>query len=154
MHIYDSARTFGTIKIVDMARPPKDTGKPLQPTASELAILQLLWQKGPLAVKDIHEALSVEKPIVYTTILKTMQVMLERGFLARESQGRKHIYSAAVSQEATQGKLLDTFVDRTFGGSKLRLVMKALGRAKTNQSELDELKAYIQDLEAGKDEEA
>ena len=81
-----------------MGNKPKKSGNNPQPTASELAILQLLWERGPLAVKDIHEALSVEKEVVYTTILKTMQVMMERGFLDRESQGRKHIYSAAIAQ--------------------------------------------------------
>lgn len=142
---------FATIKIVIMGNKPRKSSDLLQPTASELAILQLLWERGPLAVKDIHEALSAEKEVVYTTILKTMQVMMERGFLERESQGRKHIYSAAIAQEATQGKLLDTFVKRTFGGSKLQLVMKALGDSRTSKEELDELKAYIQDLEGDKD---
>lgn len=104
-----------------------------------------------MTVRQIHEALSIEKEVVYTTILKTMQVMLERGFLERESQGRKHIYCAVIAQEETQGKLLDTFVQRTFGGSKLQLVMKALGNSKTNKQELDELKAYIENLENDKD---
>lgn len=80
-----------------------------QPTASELAILQILWQRGPLPVRTVHEVLAEEKEVVYTTILKTMQVMLERGFLERESVGRKHIYRAAIAQEDTQDKLLDTF---------------------------------------------
>ena len=118
-----------------------------QPTASELAVLQLLWSRGPLSVREIHEALSTEKEIVYTTVLKTMQVMLDRGFLERESVGRKHIYSAAIAMEDTQNQLLDTFLQRTFGGSAKQLVLRALGNYQTSKSELEELKAMINHLE-------
>lgn len=118
-----------------------------QPTASELSILNLLWDRGPLAVRDIHEALSAEKDIVYTTVLKTMQVMLERGFLERESQGRKHIYSAAIAREDTQDQLLDTFLDRTFGGSVKSLAMRALGNYRTSKSDIEELKALLNKIE-------
>ena len=119
----------------------------LQPTASELAILQSLWERGPLPVKESHAVLSVQKEVVYTTILKTMQVMYDRGFLARESQGRKHIYRAAVQQDATQDQLLDSFVQRTFGGSAKRLVMRALGNMNTTKEDLEELKSLINRLE-------
>jgi len=103
------------------------------PTASELSILQLLWSNGPLSVKDIHEALEREKPVVYTTVLKTMQVMMERGMLDRTSEGRKHIYRA--------------FLDKTFGGSAKKLVMRALGQHTPDAEDLEELKAYIEALE-------
>ncbi len=118
-----------------------------QPTASELSILNLLWDRGPLAVRDIHEALAEEKDVVYTTVLKTMQVMLERGFLDRESQGRKHIYRAAIRREDTQDKLLDTFLDRTFGGSVKSLAMRALGNYRTSKSDIEELKALLNKIE-------
>lgn len=118
-----------------------------QPTASELAILAILWERGPSAVKAVHEQLSEEKEVVYTTILKTMQVMTERGFLARESQGRKHIYRAAIAREDTQDSLLDTFVNRAFGGSAKNLAMRALGNYKTSKEDLDELKALIEKIE-------
>lgn len=118
-----------------------------QPTASELAILAILWERGPLPVKAIHEQLSEEKAVVYTTILKTMQVMTDRGFLARESQGRKHIYRAAIAREDTQDSLLDTFVNRAFGGSAKNLAMRALGNYKTSKEDLDELKALIEKIE-------
>ena len=121
------------------------------PTASELAILQLLWTRGPLSVKDIHEALDHNKPVVYTTVLKTMQVMMERGMLDRYSEGRKHIYRAVIAQTATQDKLLDTFLDKTFGGSAKNLVMRALGQHTPDAGELAELKAYIDSLETDKD---
>ncbi len=125
-----------------------------QPTASELAVLQLLWSHGPLSVKQVHETLSAEKPVVYTTVLKTMQVMLERGMLQRESVGRKHIYQAAITQEETQNHLLDTFLQRTFGGSAKRLVMRALGNYKTTPQDIEELKALINKLEKNKNDDA
>ncbi len=121
--------------------------KSSQPTASELAVLQLLWEHGPLAVKEVHDILEKDKHVVYTTILKTMQVMTEKGILDRKSEGRKHIYRAVITKEKTQSKLLDSFVNRAFGGSKMSLVMKALGNSSTSQNELDELKAYISQLE-------
>ncbi|MEM1358979.1 MAG: BlaI/MecI/CopY family transcriptional regulator [Bacteroidota bacterium] len=124
---------------------PKD--QKLQPTASELDVLQLLWERGPLPVKEVHQALSQERDIVYTTVLKTMQVMMERGFLTRESQGRKHIYAASIAQEDTQNSLLDTFMNRTFGGSAKALAMRALGNYKTSKEDIDELKALINKLE-------
>jgi len=76
----------------------KNKKKQTPPTASELAILQLLWTNGPLSVKEVHESLDQDKPVVYTTVLKTMQVMMERGMLDRTSEGRKHIYRAVIAQ--------------------------------------------------------
>lgn len=128
----------------------KNNKSQIAPTASELAILQLLWTKGPLSVKDIHEALDRHKPVVYTTVLKTMQVMMERGMLDRSSEGRKHIYRAIIAQTATQDKLLDSFLDKTFGGSAKKLVMRALGQHTPDADELQELKAYIDSLETKK----
>ena len=119
------------------------------PHPSELAVLQLLWERGPLTVKEVHEALTTnsEKPIIYTTVLKTMQVMLEKGMLERQSSlGRKHIYAAVLSQESTQDKLLDTFLQR-FGGSAKSLVMRALGNLSTTKADIDELKNLIQSSE-------
>lgn len=120
------------------------------PTASELAILQLIWSKGPLSVREVHDALDQNKPVVYTTVLKTMQVMMERRMLDRSSEGRKHIYRAIIAQTATQDKLLDSFLDKTFGGSAKKLVMRALGKHTPDQEELEELKAYIDALETKK----
>ena len=119
----------------------------IEPTASELAILQLLWAKGPLSVKEVHMALANDKPVVYTTVLKTMQVMMGRGMLDRKEEGRKHIYHAIIAQTKTQDKLLDNFLDKTFGGSAKKLVMRALGQHTPDMEELEELKAYIESLE-------
>jgi len=129
------------------------SSKKVQPTASELAVLQLLWEREPLSVKEIHEALSDEKDIVYTTVLKTLQVMLERGMVEREQVGRKHIYSAAISQENTQDQLLDTFLKSTFGGSAKSLVMRALGNYSTSKKDIEELKGLIESMENDKNEE-
>lgn len=122
----------------------------ITPTASELAILQLLWANGPLSVKEVHVALDHEKPVVYTTVLKTMQVMMERGMLDRTSEGRKHIYRAVIAQTATQDRLLDSFLGKAFGGSAKKLVMRALGQHTPDAEELEELKAYINSLETKK----
>lgn len=115
----------------------------LQPTSSELAILQILWQRGSSTVREIHDLLAQEKDIRYTTTLKTMQVMHSRGFIQREISGQNHLYQAAIAQEATQTALLDTFLQRTFGGSALRLVMKALGNYDSSPEELEQLKKII-----------
>ena len=117
------------------------------PTASELAILQLLWDHGPLTVRQVHDTVAEEREVGYTTTLKTMQVMFERGFLTREPQGRGHLYAAAIAKEDTQDKLLDNFLDRAFGGSVKGLVMRALGNRKTSRKDIKELKALIDRLE-------
>ena len=119
----------------------------INPTPSELAILQLLWEYGPSTVRFIHDKLSEEKEVVYTTTLKTMQVMCERGMLFREIIGRKHIYQASIEKDETQNALLDRFLNRAFGGSALKLVMKALGNYDTSEKEIEVLKSYIQSLE-------
>lgn len=128
----------------------KNNNSHTAPTASELAILQVLWSNGPSSVKVVHEALDQNKPVVYTTVLKTMQVMMERGMLDRFSEGRKHIYRAVIAQTATQDKLLDSFLEKTFGGSAKKLVMRALGAHTPDADELEELKAYIDSLETNK----
>ncbi len=123
------------------------------PTASELEILQILWKRGPSTVREIHDELAEKKEVVYTTTLKTMQVMYEKGMLERVAKGRKHIYRAMVKEDETQEALLDQFLEKTFGGSALKLVMKAIGHRKTSQEELNQLKDYIDSLEKMKDDE-
>lgn len=120
------------------------------PTPSELAILQILWQKGPSTVREVHDQLSEEKEVVYTTILKTMQVMVERGMLQRTAKGRKHIYSAAVNEAETQDKLLDKFLNKTFGGSASKLVMKALGNYNSSSEEIEEIKQFLESIKKDK----
>jgi BlaI family penicillinase repressor len=121
-----------------------------QPTAAELAILQILWEAHPRSVREVHDILSEEKQVVYTTILKTMQLMHQNGLLTRESFGRKHLYSPAVQREEIQDNLLDRFLSRTFGGSTKNMVMRALGNHRATPEEIQELKDFIN----GMDEDA
>ncbi len=127
-----------------MGRPKNTTP---QPTSSELAVLQILWQKGPSTAREVHDQLADEKQVRYTTTLKTMQVMETRGLIGREIEGPKHIFRALIAQEDTQAALLDSFLHRTFGGSALRLVLKALGNYDASQQELDQLKEIIRQKE-------
>lgn len=126
----------------------KMNNKKITPTAGELEILNVLWVKQPLTVKEIHEQLSATKEVGYTTTLKIMQNMYNKGLLHREPNGKSHLYSAAFQQSETQGKLLDRFLESTFSGSASSLVMQLLGNKKTSQKELDEIKRIIQQMES------
>ncbi|HKK82017.1 MAG TPA: BlaI/MecI/CopY family transcriptional regulator [Prolixibacteraceae bacterium] len=123
-------------------------GKETTPTASELEILNVLWDKGPLTVKSVHEALLSTKDVGYTTTLKIMQNMHDKGFVSRKPEGRSHIYKAAYEQDETRGRLLDRFVESTFSGSASSLVMQLLGNNKTSQKELDEIKRIVDELDS------
>ncbi|WP_207507725.1 BlaI/MecI/CopY family transcriptional regulator [Telluribacter humicola] len=119
----------------------------LKPTDSELEILHYLWKEGPGTVRQVHEYLAATKEAGYTTTLKLMQIMHEKGLLQRSEEGRSHIYTAGVSEEETQQTLLDRFVETTFRGSAARLVMQALGNHKASQEELDEIRKLLNDIE-------
>ena len=122
-----------------------------QPTNAELEILQILWKAGPSTVRFVNEQLSEqqEKEIRYTTTLKLMQIMTEKKLLSRNTDTRTHIYQAEAVQGDTQKALLKRFVDATFQGSAMNLVMQALGNHETSQQELDEIKALIEKIEKG-----
>lgn len=122
-----------------------------QPTNAELEILQILWKAGPSTVRFVNEQLSEqqEKEIRYTTTLKLMQIMTEKKLLSRNTDTRTHIYLAEAVQGDTQKALLKRFVDATFQGSAMNLVMQALGNHETSQQELDEIKALIEKIEKG-----
>lgn len=122
----------------------------ITPTAAELEILNILWQKEPLTVKEIHKELVKKKDVGYTTALKIMQNMTSKGLLTRTLNGKSHLYSSAIKQHETQSSLLDKFIDTAFGGSASSLVMQLLGNRKTSQSELDEIKKIIDDMEQNK----
>ena len=119
----------------------------MKPTDSELQILQVLWRNGPCSVRQVNEALSAEKEIGYTTTLKLMQIMFEKGIVTRDSSSRTHIYQAAIEQKATQGTLLKSFLYTAFQGSAKNLVLQALGNHSASQEELDEIKELIKKLE-------
>ncbi|GAB5554420.1 MAG: hypothetical protein Sapg2KO_40110 [Saprospiraceae bacterium] len=121
---------------------------PAKPTESELEILQVLWANGPCAVRTVNDQLNLQREVGYTTTLKIMQLMLNKGLVARDTSSRTHIYRAAVSEKETRANLLDRFVDTTFRGSAMDMVMQALGNKDTSAEELAEIKAFIKKIEA------
>ncbi|SOD97147.1 BlaI/MecI/CopY family transcriptional regulator [Spirosoma fluviale] len=118
----------------------------MKPTDSELEILHVLWANGPSTVRQVHEKLSQSRDIGYTTALKLMQIMHEKGFLSRDEEARSHTYTAIVSEEDTQRGLVDRFVETAFRGSASKLVMQILGQHKASREELDEIKKLLNDL--------
>jgi predicted transcriptional regulator len=122
-----------------------------KPTSAELEILQILWESGSSTVKEVNENLSKKRKVGYTTTLKMMQIMFEKGLLNRKKDGRSHVYSAASKQRETENALIDKVLETAFGGSASRLVIQALGRSKTSEKELNEIKEYIKQLEREKD---
>src|SRR6476660_6729406 len=109
----------------------------IKPTESELEILQVLWEKGKATVREVHEVLGVYKDSGYTTTLKLMQIMFEKGLVKRDDSNKTHIYQANVSKDSTQKQMVGKMVDALFGGSTTELVMQALGG--TNSPSPDEL---------------
>lgn len=122
-----------------------------KPTDVELEILQVLWQHGPSTVRFVNDELNKarETETGYTTTLKMLQLMTEKGLTSRDTSTRTHIYKAEITQEATQKTLVNRLMDTAFGGSAKKLVMQALGNKKTSKKELEEIKKMIDDLEKG-----
>ncbi len=120
--------------------------KTLKPTESELEILQVLWEKGAATVREVHEVLSVYKDSGYTTTLKLLQIMHEKGIVTRDDSSKTHIYKANVDKEKTQQQMLGKMVDALFGGSALQLVMQALGSSKPSNEELEEIQKLLNNL--------
>lgn len=118
----------------------------LKPTESELEILQILWEKGNCTVRDVHEILEKNKEAGYTTTLKLMQIMLEKGLVARDASSKTHIYRALLNQEKTQQHLVDKMIDNVFNGSAARMVMQALGNHTASKEEIDSIKKYLDGL--------
>jgi len=118
-----------------------------KPTESELEILQLLWKRGPSSVREINDLLNEKREVGYTTSLKIMQIMNEKGLVTRDTNSRTHIYSSAIKEETTKQSLLQEFITTTFNGSAKNLVMQALGGAKTSKKELAEIKNLIKEIE-------
>jgi predicted transcriptional regulator len=122
--------------------------KLIKPTESELEILQILWDKGLATVREVHEGLSRIKDAGYTTTLKLMQIMHEKGLVKRDDSMRTHVYQAAVSRENTQKHLLAKMIDNLFGGSPSQLVIQALGdeKRKASPEELEKIQALLDSL--------
>ena len=122
--------------------------KYLKPTESELEILQILWEKGNATVREVHEELARTKDVGYTTTLKLMQIMHEKGIVKRDESMRTHIYQPAVNKEKTQKHLLGKMIDTLFGGSSTQLVLQALGSGdqKVSVEELEQLQTLLNNL--------
>ncbi|WP_432709821.1 BlaI/MecI/CopY family transcriptional regulator [Pedobacter sp.] len=117
-----------------------------KPTESELEILQILWDKGDCTVRDVHEILEQNKDAGYTTTLKLMQIMHEKGLVARDTSSRTHIYRALVNQQKTQQHLVTKMINNVFNGSATRLVMQALGNHKASKEEINSIRAYLEEI--------
>lgn len=115
-----------------------------RPTDSELAILRVLWEHGPSTVRQVHEALS-KRGVGYTTTLKTMQVMAEKGLVDRDESSRSHIYAAAIREEPTQRRLLGDLLDKAFGGSAGKLVMQAIAAGDISADDLKEIRKLLKE---------
>ena len=132
MH-YEKNRTMSEMKLV-------------KPTESELEILRVLWDKKEATVREVHEVLSEFKDSGYTTTLKLLQIMHEKGLVKRNDSGKTHIYQAAVSREQTQTQMLDKMMDSLFDGSTTQLVMHALGNKAPSADELKEIQQMLDNL--------
>lgn len=119
----------------------------IKPTESELEILQILWEKRNRTVREVHEILTLNKEAGYTTTLKLMQIMHEKGLVERDTTSKTHLYSALASQQKTQQHLVERLIDNAFNGSAARLVMQALGNHKSSKDEIDAIKKYLDELD-------
>jgi predicted transcriptional regulator len=114
-----------------------------RPTDAELALLRVLWERGPSTVRQVHDVVSETRALAYTTTLKLMQIMTEKGLVRRQEQGRSHLYQARFGQEATQRRLVGDLLDRAFGGSAAKLVLQALAARRATPEDLREIRALI-----------
>jgi predicted transcriptional regulator len=132
------------INIRFMPRP-----SPTKPTDGELEILQCLWQGGPMTVRGVYDQLSKRKTMGYTTVLKLMQIMVDKGLLRRDEAERAHVYSPRIARANTRQRLIDDLLERAFEGSAKQLVMQALASHKASAEELDEIRKMIDDYMRG-----
>jgi BlaI family transcriptional regulator, penicillinase repressor len=121
-----------------------------RPTDAELAILRVLWRRGPSTVKDVHEELDRRAPTGYTTTLKQLQVMTDKGLVTRDESQRAHLYTARLPEEQTQSQLVGDLLDRAFEGSASRLVLRALSYRPASSEELAEIRELLDQLEGEK----
>ncbi len=125
--------------------------KNTKPTERELEILRILWDKGSATVREVHDILEKSKTSGYTTTLKLMQIMHDKGLVKRDTSARSHVYQAALSQNTTQKLMVDRLIHTLFGGSSSSLVLQALGNYKASAEELQAIKAYLKKLEQHKE---
>ena len=121
-----------------------------RPTDAELEILRVLWRRGPSTMREVHDELTAAHPTVYTTVLKLMQIMAEKGLVRRDEGQRAHVYEARLAREETQAQLLGDLLDRAFDGSAAKLVMQVLSSKRATADEIEQIRAVLDELE-GKD---
>jgi predicted transcriptional regulator len=122
------------------------TADPIRPSDGELAILRVLWDRGPSTVRDVHADLSKGRDIGYTTVLKLLQIMVDKGLVTRDESARSHVYQAAQGEAPTQACLLRELMDKAFEGSATSLVLRALSESPTGTAELEEIQAFLDRL--------
>jgi predicted transcriptional regulator len=125
------------------------TTRPVRPTALELSILRVLWDRGPQTVRDVHHALNETKATGYTTVLKMLQIMTDKELVERDEAVRPQIYRARYSQDRTQKQLLRDLIQRAYGGSVKALVMHALGTKKSSAKDLEAIEKLLDRFEGG-----
>jgi BlaI family penicillinase repressor len=126
------------------------TKDPPRPTPSELEILSVLWDAGPSTVREVQRTLEARRATGYTTVLKLLQIMTEKGLVRRDERERAHRYAPRHPRERTEQQIVGDLLDRAFGGSSSRLVMRALSSRKATPEELDRIRALLDEIEGGK----
>ena len=121
-----------------------------RPTEAELGILGVLWERGPSTVREVQESLAGTRPVGYTTVLKLLQIMSEKGLVRRDERERAHVYAAQAPAAQTQRQLVGDLVDRAFGGSAARLVQQALSSKKASRGEIARIRKLLDELERGR----
>ncbi len=121
-----------------------------RPTDAELTILRVLWERGPSTVREVHDALSSTQATGYTTVLKLMQIMTEKGLVVRDESERAHVYEASHTEQRMQRHIVADLVERAFGGSPAKLVLQALSARKASPAELNEIRELLDRLEGDK----
>jgi predicted transcriptional regulator len=130
-----------------MASQSEPTATEPRPTNAELDVLRELWSLGPATVREVHARLSVAKPLAYTTTLKTLQVMAEKGLVTRDDSRRSHVYAAALPEDQTQRKLVGDLLSRAFSGSLGKFVLQALSAKRATPEELAEVRELVEEYE-------
>ena len=121
-----------------------------RPTDAELAILRVLWERGPSTVREVHEALPPTRRVGYTTVLKLLQIMTEKRLVRRDETARAHVYQSSAPRAQTEGQLVGDLLERAFGGSAERLVMRALSSKKTSSAQLARIRRLLDEIEGGR----
>lgn len=124
------------------------TTKP--PTPAELEILGVLWNRGASTVRDVHDTLNAQRPTGYTTVLKMLQIMTDKGLVSRDESTRAHVYSARLPADHTQRQLVHDLLDRAFGGKAMKLVMHALSAKKASAREIADIRRLLDEMEGGR----